>query len=125
LSVGPDGSQGDGLSFAPIVSADGTLVVFSSEAGNLVYNDSNRIRDVFVASTESDGLTRLSHRGSGRAQGDGPSLGPVVDASGIMVAFASFATNLVEGDTNGQSDVFVTKSPNLKRQRGARQKVRR
>ncbi len=125
LSVGPDGAQGNGLSFAPIVSADGALVVFSSEAGNLVRNDSNAIRDVFVASTESFGLTRLSHRGSGTAQGDGPSLGPVVDASGIMVAFASFATNLVDGDTNGQSDVFVTKSPNLKPQRGARQKVRR
>ena len=125
LSVGPDGVQGDGLSFAPIVSADGALVVFSSEAGNLVPNDSNANRDVFVASTEWDGLTRLSHRGSGKAQGDGPSLGPVVDASGMMVAFASFATNLVDGDTNGQSDVFVTKSPNLKRQRGSRQKVRR
>jgi Tol biopolymer transport system component len=115
LSVGPDGVQGDGLSFAPIVSADGALVVFSSEAGNLVRNDSNRMRDVFVASTESGRLTRLSRPGSDRkAQGDGPSLGPVVDASGVMVAFASFATNLVEGDTNGQSDVFVAKSPSLK-----------
>ena len=115
LSVGPDGIQGDGLSFAPIVSADGALVVFSSEAGNLVRNDSNRIRDVFVASTESGRLTRLSRPGSNsKAQGDGPSLGPVVDAAGEMVAFASFATNLVEGDTNGQSDVFVAKSPSLK-----------
>ena len=42
-----------------------------------------------------------------------------------MVAFASFATNLVDGDTNGQSDVFVTQSPDLNRQKGARQKVRR
>ena len=126
LSVGPDGAQGDGLSFAPIVSADGALVVFSSEAGNLVRNDSNGNRDVFVASTESGRLTRLSHRGSGsRGQGDGPSLGPVVDASGVMVAFASFATNLVDGDTNGQSDVFVTQSPNLKPGRGDRQKDRR
>lgn len=124
LSVGPDGAQGDGLSFAPIVSADGALVVFSSEAGNLVRKDSNGIRDVFVASTESGGLTRLSRSGS-RAQGDGPSLGPVVDASGVMVAFASFATNLVEGDTNGQSDVFVTESPNFKSGRGAHQKARR
>ena len=125
LSVGPNGAEGNGLSFAPIVSADGGLVVFSSEAGNLVPDDSNGIRDVFVASTESPALTRLSHRGSGRAQGDGPSLGPVIDASGIMVAFASFATNLVDGDTNGQSDVFVTRSPNLKPKRGARQKARR
>jgi hypothetical protein len=42
-----------------------------------------------------------------------------------MVAFASFATNLVEGDTNGQSDVFVTQSPSLKPARSGRHTVRR
>ena len=125
LSVSPDGVGGDGLSFAPVVSADGARVVFSSEAGNLVPNDSNGIRDVFVASTESGALTRLSRPGKSKAQGDGPSLGPVVDASGVMVAFASFATNLVEGDTNGQSDVFVTQSPSLKSGRSARHTGRR
>jgi Tol biopolymer transport system component len=116
LSVGPGGAQGDGLSFAPVVSGDGELVVFSSEASNLVDDDSNAIRDVFVASTSSGALTRLSRSGDGKkAQGDGPSLGPVVDATGAIVAFASFATNLVQGDTNGQSDVFVTESRDLKR----------
>ncbi|HEY0398548.1 MAG TPA: calcium-binding protein, partial [Acidimicrobiia bacterium] len=111
LSVGPDGSGADGLSFAPVVSADGALVVFSSEAGNLVADDSNGTRDVFLASTTTGALSRLSRpRSGGKGQGDGPSLGPVVDASGMMVAFASFATNLVPGDTNGQSDVFVTQS---------------
>jgi Tol biopolymer transport system component len=116
LSVGPDGAEGNGLSFAPVVTSDGGLVVFSSEAGNLVPEDSNNARDVFLAATESGALTRLSRRpGLGReGQGDGPSLGPVVDSSGVMVAFASFATNLVPGDTNGQSDVFVTESPSLK-----------
>ncbi|HYH51543.1 MAG TPA: hypothetical protein VEG38_18515 [Acidimicrobiia bacterium] len=112
LSVGPEGVDGNGLSFAPVVSSDGSLVVFSSEAGNLVADDSNGTRDVFLASTESGSLTRLSRRpGTGReAQSDGPSLGPVVDGTGVIVAFASFATNLVPGDTNGQSDVFVTES---------------
>lgn len=114
LSVGPDGAQGDGLSFAPVVSADGGLAVFSSEAGNLVPDDSNRTRDVFLASTASGAVSRLSRPSAGRrAQGDGPSLGPVLDASGVMVAFASFATNLVPGDTNGESDVFVIPGPGL------------
>jgi len=114
LSVGPDGAEGDGLSFAPVVSADGGIVVFSSEAGNLVPDDSNRTRDVFLASTASGTLSRLSRPSAGgRAQGDGPSLGPVLDASGVMVAFASFATNLVPGDTNGDSDVFVIPGPGL------------
>ncbi len=115
LSVGPQGAQGDGLSFGPMVSANGALVVFSSEAANLVPDDSNGIRDVFVASTATAVVRRLSRSGEGRRpQGDGPSLGPVVDGSGLMVAFASFATNLVSGDTNGQSDVFLAKSPRFK-----------
>jgi hypothetical protein len=98
--------------------------VFSSEASNLVRGDSNGTRDVFVASTASGALTRLS-RGRSKAQGDGPSLGAVVDGSGAMVAFASFATNLVAGDTNGQSDVFVAPSPSMKSARGARHQARR
>jgi Tol biopolymer transport system component len=115
LSVGPDGAQADGLSFAPVVSADGAVVVFSSEASNLVADDSNGTRDVFLASTTSGAVSRLSRSGATNgAQGDGPSLGPVLDGSGAMVAFASFATNLVPGDTNGQSDVFVTPRPGLK-----------
>ena len=76
-----------------------------------------------MASTESGRLTRLSRPGTNsKAQGDGPSLGPVVDASGQMVAFASFATNLVEGDTNGQSDVFVAKTPSLKSARNHKER---
>ncbi len=115
LSVGPGGVEGNGLSFAPVVSADGAMVVFSSEASNLVPDDTNGLRDVFLASTATGVVTRLSRAAKGaRAQGNGPSLGPVLDASGAMVAFASFATNLVPGDTNGQSDVFVAPSPAVK-----------
>ena len=119
--VGPGGVEGDGLSFAPVVSAEGAMVVFSSEATNLVPEDSNGMRDVFVASTTSGVVSRLS-RGSGNKGGDGPSLGPVLDASGAMVAFTSFATNLVPGDTNGQSDVFVAPSPALQPNAGAGRK---
>jgi Tol biopolymer transport system component len=125
LSIGPDGAEGDGLSFAPVVSADGALVVFSSEATNLVPDDSNRTRDVFLASTATGAVSRLSRPGAGsKGQGDGPSLGPVVDASGLIVAFASFATNLVPGDTNGHSDVFMTPGPSFKSPGKAKHKAR-
>jgi hypothetical protein len=93
------------------------MVVFSSEASNLVPDDTNGLRDVFLACTATGVVTRLSQAAKGaaiRAQGNGPSLGPVLDASGVMVAFASFATNLVPGDTNGQSDVFVAPSPAMR-----------
>jgi Tol biopolymer transport system component len=126
LSVGPNGVEGDGLSFAPVVSADGAVVVFSSEADNLVPDDSNGARDVFLASTTTGAVIRLSRPRTGRkAQGDGPSLGPVLDASGAVVAFASFATNLVPGDTNGQSDVFVTEASGLRRPGAGRRRAGR
>ena len=126
LSVGPGGVEGNGLSFAPVVSADGAMVVFSSEASNLVPYDTNGLRDVFLASTTTGAVTRLSRPAAGaRGQGDGASLGPVLDASGSMVAFASFATNLVLGDTNGQSDVFVTQNPGLNSAGGFRRRARR
>ncbi len=126
LSVGPDGADGDGLSVAPVVSADGAVVVFSSEASNLVPDDSNRLRDVFVAAPATGAVTRLSRPGpDNQAQGDGPSLGPVLDASGLMVAFASFATNLLAGDTNGQSDVIMIPGPGLEPTEKAKRKARR
>ncbi len=38
---------------------------------------------------------------------DGPTPPPSISANGRFVAFDSRATNLVSGDTNGRSDVFV------------------
>jgi Tol biopolymer transport system component len=40
-------------------------------------------------------------------QANGPSGDPAISANGRYVAFSSGATNLVSGDTNGVSDIFV------------------
>jgi hypothetical protein len=40
-------------------------------------------------------------------QGNGNSVIPSISADGRYVAFVSFASNLVAGDTNGTWDVFV------------------
>ena len=39
---------------------------------------------------------------------NGPSSGPTISSNAHYVAFTSSASNLVSGDTNGASDVFVT-----------------
>lgn len=52
------------------------------------------------------GLERVSINTEGR-QGDGASGGPAISADGRYVAFSSEARNLVDGDTNNVSDVFV------------------
>ena len=88
------------------VSADGRYVVFSSYATDLVAHDTNNQRDVFVRDTRT-GRTRLVSVGVGGAQGNGESREGSISADGRYVAFNSFATNLVPGDTNNSPDVFV------------------
>ncbi|MFD9884477.1 TolB family protein [Streptomyces alboflavus] len=53
------------------------------------------------------GTTRLLSAAVDGGQADGPSGRPVVSADGRVVAFMSQATNLVAGDTNERSDLFV------------------
>ena len=106
VSLGWDGTEGDGPSRAPAVSADGRFVAFASGAGNLVAGDANRLEDVFVHDRDSGQTTRVSVASDG-TEGDGPSRTPAVSADGRFVAFDSDAGNLVVGDGNDTADVFV------------------
>src|SRR5207253_854957 len=90
----------------PSISADGRFVAFESFASNLVSDDTNRTGDVFV----HDRLTGVTERvsvASDGTQGDDFSQVPSISAAGRFVAFRSFASNLVSGDTNGRDDIFV------------------
>jgi Tol biopolymer transport system component len=113
-SVASDGTQANGASSGPAISADGRLVAFSSEASNLVPHDTNgrrspgRGEDVFVHDRQTGQTTRASvASGPGLQQGNGPSLAPSISADGRFVAFSSGATNLVPHDSNRIDDVFV------------------
>jgi len=106
VSVSSTGAQGDGESYGPSLSADGRYVAYFSRATNLVGGDTNGSYDVFVHDRVSGTTTRVSVSSAG-AQGDGDSSGPSLSADGRYVAYFSRATNLVGGDTNGSSDVFV------------------
>jgi TolB protein len=97
---------GDGLSQADAISENGRYLTFTSEATNLVKGDTNAASDVYLRDLVKGKTTRVSVSGAG-AQGDGASGESAVDASGRYVAFASRATNLVRGDTNGHTDVFL------------------
>jgi Tol biopolymer transport system component len=106
VSVASDGAQGNGDSGQPVISADGRFVAFYSSASNLVPGDTNGVEDVFVHDRLTGQTTRVSVASDG-AQGNGPSWGPSISADGRFVAFESRASNLVPGDTNGTTDVFV------------------
>jgi Tol biopolymer transport system component len=106
VSVSSDGTQGNGYSCYPSISADGTDVAFASDASNLVSGDINGNWDIFVRDQVTDSTERVSVSSDG-TQGNGYSCYPSISAGGTYVAFMSEASNLVSGDTNGASDVFV------------------
>lgn len=106
VSVDNAGVQGNGYSDSPSISADGRYVAFASDASNLVSGDTNGTTDVFIHDRQLKVTARLSLSTSS-GQGNGSSLSPLISADARYVAFSSYASNLVAGDTNGSSDTFV------------------
>jgi Tol biopolymer transport system component len=106
VSVDSAGTPGNEGSFTPSISADGRYVAFASDATALVAGDHNRAEDVFVHDRRTGKTVRVSVASDGQP-GNGNSYSPAISANGRFVAFASEATNLVRGDTNGATDIFV------------------
>jgi Tol biopolymer transport system component len=106
LSVDPGGANANGPCYNPSISADASYVAFDGSASNLVAGDTNGFPDVFVRSLGAGVTTRVSVSTAG-AQGNGSSSLPAISDSGRHVAFNSWASNLVVGDTNAFVDVFV------------------
>ena len=106
VSVGAGGLEGDGASAAPSISADGRYVAFESHATNLVALDTNGERDIFVRDRLAGTTERVSVATSG-VEGDLGSAAAAISADGRHVSYESDATNLVAGDTNSRTDVFV------------------
>ncbi len=105
VNVPSAGGQANGGGGAPSLSADGRFVAFFSDATNLVPGDTNREFDVFLHDRQTGVTERVSLSSSGE-QGNDSSFYPSVTADGRLVAFLSYASNLVPGDT-AQPDVFV------------------
>jgi Tol biopolymer transport system component len=100
------GAQANGASAEPSLSADGRYVAFRSAASNLVGSDTNAADDIFVRDRTAGTTTRVSVGAAG-LQANGASGAPAVSGNGGFVAFHSSASNLVGGDTNSATDVFV------------------
>jgi Tol biopolymer transport system component len=106
VSVNSAGGQANGVSGVAAVSASGRYVAFTSEATNLVGNDTNGVQDIFIRDRKM-GITRRVSVNSNELEGNGASFDPAVSADGRFVAFTSTSFNLVAGDTNGAQDVFI------------------
>ncbi len=88
------------------ISTDGRFVVFTSYATDLVPGDTNQCPDVFVRNRVANTTELVSLSNTGYL-GNGYSFACDITADGRYVLFASHATNLVPGDTNGRGDLFV------------------
>jgi Tol biopolymer transport system component len=111
VSVSSRGQEARGFasgtgSNAPSISADGRYVAFHSEASNLVPGDTNNVFDIFVHDRKTGRTTRVSVSSSGQ-EANGESFHASISADGRSVALASLASDLVAGDTNEVTDVFV------------------
>ncbi|MEO8477972.1 MAG: hypothetical protein ABI572_13115, partial [Actinomycetota bacterium] len=106
VSEGAGALQSDGTSRHPSISGDGRYIAFDSSATNFVANDTNGMSDVFLHDTLTGTTARISVRSNG-TQGKGGSYDPQISADGRFIVFSSDATNLVAGDTNGATDVFL------------------
>jgi IPT/TIG domain len=118
VSVATDGTSASaGTSLRPVISQNGRFVAFDS-AAVLTAGDSNGARDVFVHDRDLDrdnvmdeagavGTRRVSVAANGGQALGGDSVDPSITGDGRYVVYASTATTLVAGDTNGVSDIFL------------------
>jgi Tol biopolymer transport system component/putative cell wall-binding protein len=107
VSVSNTEVEANGLSENPFMSADGRYVVFQSYANNLVTGDTNGEADVFIRDTVNGTTERMSVTSAEAQATTGRSINPGISAGGRFVTFESDASDLVTGDTNGWTDVFV------------------
>ena len=114
VSLGAGGAFGNEGSTFPSINTDGRFIAFASFASNLIPGGTAQDQEnVFVRDTCAGApagcmpATSLVSQSSVGAQGNQASGLPSISATGRFVAFNSDADNLVSGDTNSFTDVFV------------------
>jgi Tol biopolymer transport system component len=104
---GAGDDSGNGPSWGPVLSADGTKVVFESRASDLGPDDTNGVADVYVRDVATGATDLVSVNAAGTDGGDDESRFPQLSPDGSKVVFMSNATNLASPATDGQSNLYV------------------
>lgn len=107
ISVSTLGVEGNDGSYDPAVSRDGRFVTYSTDASNLVSGDVNGFSDILIRDRVLNTTALVNRVSGGLANADSES--PAISDDGAFVAFESRASNLVTGDTNSATDVFVAR----------------
>ncbi len=104
INVAANGTQTNGVTTLGSISDDGNYITFSSDADNLVANDTNGKSDIFVYDRQNKTVELISQAAT---LGNGDSTSGMISGNGLFVVYQSEANNLVAGDTNGKSDIFI------------------
>jgi archaellum component FlaF (FlaF/FlaG flagellin family) len=109
VSVGLNGAQSNGPSVEPAISADGRYVAFASDANNLVPDDTNNSRDVFVYDRLTGTTTRDNVTTDGtqayNTYSPWAQNGISINGDGRYVVFASGANLVLDSNSTG-NDVY-------------------
>jgi hypothetical protein len=106
LSVGPNNVQATADSTRPAVSGDGQILVYETDAPNIVADDDNGVADIVIYD-RVNGTRELASVASNGAQALAVSAFASVSQDGRYVGFSSWATNLYPLDGNQSFDAFV------------------
>jgi hypothetical protein len=111
---------GGGCSYDPIVSPDGRYVLFAGTSANLIAGPAGlpmpqgfpARMNVFVRDRQTGVTLLASVNAAGTAGGNGDSFPSALSSNGQFAVFESAASDLIAGDTNAASDIFVRDTVN-------------
>jgi PKD repeat protein len=101
-------NPGDDESVQPSISVDGRFVTFASDATNLVPDDNNGLRDIFLRDLIDERTIRVSLNSDGSEILENLQMimsNPSVSEYGAFVTFSSTAR--IDNDTDGRSQIYV------------------
>lgn len=104
LSIKSNGARGNGASSSPQISCDGGVVVFSSQATDLVSGDTNGAIDVYLSVI---GWSKNTLHNVTKDHSTGSSYSGDISCDGNTVAFSSVGTGFIPEDTNAAYDVYT------------------
>jgi Ca2+-binding RTX toxin-like protein len=107
VSTAADGTEANGTNYDPHFSPDGSKLIFSSDASNLVAGDTNGVSDAFIKDLNTGVVTRVSTDSTNLVQADYSTYSPIFSPDGTKVLFYSAASNLSTVHTPASYDVFL------------------
>jgi Tol biopolymer transport system component len=104
--IDPAGVIADQACYAPVITGDGRYLGFVTSSAVFDPNDTAGNAEIFLADRATGHFSRLSLASDGSQADQGASSPFALSRDGSSALWASFADNLVAGDTNGAEDVF-------------------